>query len=84
MVPNKILGISLIIGTIIFVVAFLPFEDSSGKIVRETITYNQTTVLTSADGKVLSNVTETITEINEYPAEEAQDQNVFSLFSDWP
>ncbi len=68
MVPGKIGGIFLILVAIIFVVAFMPHDYSNEKIIRETITYNQTVVLTSADGTVLSNETETITEIREYPA----------------
>lgn len=80
MVPSKIIGISLIVASVIFVVGFMPLADSNGKMVRETITYNQTTVLTSADGKVLSNETETITEINEYPLDESENQKA-SLFS---
>ena len=81
MVPGKIVGISLIFAVVIFVVAFMPHEDSKGQIVRETITYNQTTVLTSADGIVLSNETETITEIKEYPLEESEIQRETSPFS---
>ena len=60
-------GISLIFVVIIFVVAFMPHDYSNEKIIRETTTYNQTVVITSADGIVLSNETETITEIREYP-----------------
>ena len=64
---GKIGGISLIFVVIIFVVAFMPHDYSNEKIIRETTTYNQTVVITSADGIVLSNETETITEIREYP-----------------
>ena len=64
---GKIGGISLIFVVIIFVVAFIPHDYSNEKIIRETTTYNQTVVITSADGIVLSNETETITEIREYP-----------------
>ena len=105
MVLGKIGGIFLIFLVSIFVVAFMSQDYSNEKTIIETTTRETTitqtipstknTVDTSSDGTVLSNVTETITEIREhptikeieireYPAKEPEIQKGTSLFNDRP